>query len=160
MRKNEKGYTLIELMTVAAILSILATTAVSRMNAGTLRARRVEAVGVLVAGVAMQKSYFAAENEFAPTFDLLGFAIDGGAHVSSTQLQAKTYTFQITPSAGGYLLTATGNADADAWPDAEVKDGRLVERPKGGAGTAQSGPDPSPLAPLPHGEKGTRAAVP
>ena len=76
-RKNQKGFTLIELMIVVAIIGILATLGVPQFQRFQARARQAEARTSL-SGIDMAMKSFQAEwNRFYGNLEAIGYAGDG-----------------------------------------------------------------------------------
>lgn len=75
--KNQKGFTLIELMIVVAIIGILATMGVPQFQKFQARARQAEARTSL-SGIYMAMKAFQAEwNKYYGDFNAIGFSVDG-----------------------------------------------------------------------------------
>jgi type IV pilus assembly protein PilA len=67
-RKQSRGFTLIELMIVVAIIGVLASVAIPSFLNYQLTAKRAEAFANLSSLSKAQKSYFAEFNDFIPVF--------------------------------------------------------------------------------------------
>lgn len=70
--KTQKGFTLIELMVVVAIVAILATIAVGSYNNSTVRAHRAAAVSYMLEVANMQERYLLDNRDYAPDMATLG----------------------------------------------------------------------------------------
>jgi prepilin-type N-terminal cleavage/methylation domain-containing protein len=117
--RRSRGFSLVELMMVVAIIGIMASIAMPTFATALARAKRVEATSVLVSLQTAQKAYVASGHEgYASTFDELGFSIEG-KRISATQYDGKYYAFVISQPFGinSFHCVATGQLDADAWPD-------------------------------------------
>ncbi len=116
---TERGFTLIELVVVIGLVGTLAATAIQGFAMYTSKARRVEAFTVLAGVYDAQKAFYGDQDQYAATFDQLGFSVDGGVRVAANQIQGRTYLFNLSRPWGinSFFCTATGNIDADEWPD-------------------------------------------
>jgi len=119
-RRFQRGFTLIDLMLVVALIAILTTLSVEEYAGMVKRAKRVEAVVALTMLYKSQKEHYGAKDRYAANFDELDtFAIEGGRKVSSRVYQLRRYTIQLTQPWGSesYLAVASGQLDGDPWPD-------------------------------------------
>jgi prepilin-type N-terminal cleavage/methylation domain-containing protein len=64
MKRNEAGFSLVELMIVVGIIGILASLAMPKMQVFMAKARQSEAKGKLANVFALQQSYFTENNTF------------------------------------------------------------------------------------------------
>lgn len=80
--KRSRGFTLIELMIVVAIIGVLASVAIPSFINYQLSSKRTEAYANLSALAKAQKSYFAEYNDFAPALSEPGFTL--GQPITST----------------------------------------------------------------------------
>ena len=114
--KKEKGFTLIELMIVVAIVGILAAVALPAYQNYVIRTKRADATGALMAATN------AMERHRANNFSYAGASAGGtfSASVPSDGTMAAYYTltlvvtgttYTITATATGSQLNATGQAD-------------------------------------------------
>jgi len=99
--KNEKGFTLIELMIVIAIIGILAAVAIPSYQNYTKRAKASEAKVMLDAIRTHQESFRAENNRYSKTLTKVGFST------------ANRYYYTYAMSVGvatTFVATATPNA--------------------------------------------------
>lgn len=71
MKKNNKGFTLIELMIVVAIIAIIAAIAIPNLLRSRIQSNEAAAIGNLRTVVGAQTSYHSANNEYAADFATL-----------------------------------------------------------------------------------------
>lgn len=98
LRAN-RGFTLIEVMIVVAILGILAAIALPNYREHVLRGNRAEGQALLTTAAARQERYRAQNNAYAASVTELY----GGAKSSETG----KYSLSVVDGDGGYALTAT-----------------------------------------------------
>ena len=123
------GFTLLELVTVVAILGILATLAVSGFTSSVQRTRRGEAFQTLRAISLAQTTFFVSNDFYGDTFEEIGFELDGGRRVDERTIEGPVYTYTITaleidgnPRAN-YRAIASGNLD----PSDDLLDVIMIE---------------------------------
>lgn len=116
---STRGFTLIEVMLVVAIVGILGSIAQNQFRSQLMLAKRTEAFVGLSTIWRAQRAYVGTHGHYAGTFDELGFAFEGGTRVSSTVYVAKRYTYQLSQPWGStsFYCIATAELDDDAWPD-------------------------------------------
>jgi len=117
MLKNKKGFTLIELMIVVAIIGILAAIAIPNYMSYTCKSKQSEAKSILGDMRTLQETYFAEYDTYASSTANLGFKTPKGE---------PRYTYETS---GGEHFTATATAsetslNGDKWT---VDDGAVLK---------------------------------
>lgn len=77
MKLNNKGFSLVELMVVVAIIGILASVAIPSVNKYMAKARQSEAKTNLGSLYTAEKAFFAEYNVYDSRFSAIGFAPEG-----------------------------------------------------------------------------------
>ncbi len=116
-RCREKGFTLIELTIVMAIITIMSTLSFAVYSNYLKKARTLEVKGLLTGIAKRELAYYVEYEEYTDNPSALGFPTLG---------ILKYYTVTITlpagPSPQSFLVTASGNIDIDADLDEWVID--------------------------------------
>ncbi|MFN7728571.1 MAG: type IV pilin protein [Bdellovibrio sp.] len=76
-KSNQRGFSLVELMVVVAIIGILATIAIPRVNKFIAKARQSEAQVNLSSLYTFNKNFFVEFQGYSSSFDALGFVPEG-----------------------------------------------------------------------------------
>ena len=111
--KKSKGFTLIELMIVVAIIGILAAIAIPNFLNYQCKARQSEAKTNLGAIANLQEVYWAEKTQYAPDRTTLGHEIKGGTkYTYSVALDGSNPAFTATAESKDELRPGSGN---DIW---------------------------------------------
>ena len=127
LMRDERGFTLLELMTVVAIVGILSTLGLAQYELYVAKAKRVEAFAGLRGIFDAERTYFTSNTHYTDSFDRLGFSMEGGQRLSSTQIRGNRYTFTLSQPWGrsSFYCIANGQIDGDRFVDGvEIFDGR------------------------------------
>jgi len=113
---DSKGFTLLELLIVVAILGILATFAITAYQIYVKKAKSVEGEMALADIKRLEESYYADHGQFSDSLSTIGF---------NPTAPLKYYTITIQLDGAGpppflYQATATANLDNDPDLDAWV----------------------------------------
>ncbi len=125
--RNQRGFSLTELMIVVAIIGILAVIAIPNFLKYQARAKQSEAKNNLVAIHTSELAYFAENNKYSDDFNAIGFAVLGssqwyyyelGNSSSGTLPPGCTASTLDQVSQTGFTAVATANIDGDSTCDA------------------------------------------
>lgn len=122
--RNQKGFTLIELMIVVVIIGILAALAIPRFMTASTKSKQSEAKQILKQVYVMERAYFQEYGSYSSNLATIGVEVD----IFDTQ----RYTYTISaPGDATFLATANApnpgiddDASADTWTIDE--DGKLT----------------------------------
>lgn len=122
--RRRRGFSLIEVMVVVAIIGVIASIALPSLQSYVWRARRNEAFLNLNGIYKSQKTYLVENGRYGSTFEEIGFEISGATMVDPTTIQSRFYTYTLQPIAvdgvpnANYSAVATGDLDpSDAMLD-------------------------------------------
>jgi len=110
MLRNKKGFTLIELMIVVAIIGILAAIAIPNFMSYQCKAKQSEAKSALGQIKVMQEAYRAEHDTYGSDLTNIGFSIAEDARYD--------YSISGTPSSTAFTAKATTsdlNGETDTW---------------------------------------------
>jgi type IV pilus assembly protein PilE len=133
MHSLRRGFTLVELMIVVAIIGILATIAVPSYRNYMMRGDRSDGVAPLQAIIDAQERYFNDNNTFTSDLSDLGLPLTGGAYITPKE------HYSITAgNCSGALLTQCVEITATALGE-QAKDGDLIFNTRGKRVRSKSG---------------------
>lgn len=121
---NKKGFSLVELMVVVAIIGILATVAVPQVQKFIAKSRQSEARAMLGNYYTAQKTFFAEYNVYYHGFQQIGFSPEGllryrtGSAINNINLTNAGYPGDFTVasvSTGPYCIINIAECDETAF---------------------------------------------
>ncbi|MGB5702684.1 MAG: prepilin-type N-terminal cleavage/methylation domain-containing protein [Polyangiales bacterium] len=117
--RRQAGYTLIDVMVVTLIIGVLAGIGTQQYGKYVARSKRPEAILAFRAIAAQQREHLLTHGLYAGTFDALGFRVEGGERISSTEVQGRRYNYRLIQDDGprSWYVVATGNIDGDPFLD-------------------------------------------
>ena len=109
LRKNNKGFTLVELMIVIAIVGILAAIAIPNFLSYQKKAKTLEAKSILGDIRTMEEAYRAENSAYSNSLSTIGWTSPTGSTY---------YAYSVaTPTTTTFTATASGDIDGDAIAD-------------------------------------------
>lgn len=108
-KRNERGFTLMELMVVIVIVAILAAVAVPLYINYVKDARRTEAKGAIAAIISAEQIYYQRYNQY--TADAAVLKVDEIA--AEAMQRGWTFALAATDVAAGFEVTADNTTDDD-----------------------------------------------
>lgn len=105
MTRQAKGFTILELLTVVAIIGVISMVAFPSYQNYVRKGKRAEGRIALLTAVQMEERYFTTNNTYTATLSAAGILSYSGTNASSA-----AYTITIVPAAGGIATGFTAKA--------------------------------------------------
>ncbi len=120
LRRNNRGFTLIELMIVVVIIGILCALAIPRFMKATTKTKQSEARLILKQIYVNQRAY--KQQSIGNTYYITGATASAATPAAFADIWIDImpnckYAFTINAQANTFTATATGNIDDDATDD-------------------------------------------
>jgi prepilin-type N-terminal cleavage/methylation domain-containing protein len=119
MKKNESGFSLVELMVVVGIIGILASLALPKLQVFMAKSKQAEAKVILPSVFSLQQSYFADNNTYGDTSAKIGLVV-----------VPKYFTTGMTYTASATAFTATLAAPANAFCTGSLAESWSIDQDK------------------------------
>lgn len=133
LRRNNRGFTLTEMMIVVVIVGILASVAYPSYQNYILRTKRAEGKALLMDAAARQERFFADKNTYTTTPTELGYASD-------TPLSAEeNYQLSIEEGLSGEIATSYKLTVTPLFGDGDAECGNLELDSRGTQGSSAGG---------------------
>jgi prepilin-type N-terminal cleavage/methylation domain-containing protein len=130
---RRRGFTVIEMMIVVAILAVIGAAALPQYLRYVHRSRRVESLYGLRAIHHLQTTYYANDLEYTDSFEVLGVPVEGGRLREDGAVQGHLYTYSLSTwkfgnqEHGNYRATAAGDIDgSDATLDIVIIENQVT----------------------------------
>lgn len=147
-RRSSRGFSLIEIMIVVAIILVIASIAIPKINASRMQAHEMAAIRTITAIHTAQTQYMSQFGKYAATLTELGPPASGNAGPSASDLlpgdlaqgNKSGFKFVVTGTQTGYSVTAEPTAFGNTGRRTFFSDQSLVIRQNWGQepATAQS----------------------
>ena len=121
--RNDKGFTLIEVMIVVVIIAILATIAIPAYEDYVMRARRTEAKSAIMAAYASLEKHFLNNNAYTTDLNLLhvpGLTLSGSDYITEND------HYKIVIDSGPWYVRAVANTGNVQFDDIDCRTFRIT----------------------------------
>jgi type IV pilus assembly protein PilE len=118
--KRSDGFSLIELLSVLAIVGILVAVALPELGVHIVSSRRVEAKLALTDLDRLQRVHYHEHHRYASNIRELGFKVEQGKYLSETVYKGKYYKYStkvLDEDGQSYVGFAVGSIDFDSFED-------------------------------------------
>lgn len=119
-QKNEKGFTLIEVMIVVAIVGILAAIAIPQFDRFLARSKRTEAFSMLNAVQIMETAYYTDNDTYTFNFGFLLTLFTGNGTFIAPKYYSAPIVWGSDDLKKGYAFGVAGNLDKDITLDTVI----------------------------------------
>jgi prepilin-type N-terminal cleavage/methylation domain-containing protein len=134
LRKNQGGFTLVELMIVVIIVGILAAVAIPMYQGATERAKASEAVAALGTIRGAMRVYYAEHGTYVNANFTDGALVTAGSVLDCSTndllgryFSAPCYTFDGAPTAAAYSIECLGSASTAPYASEVATIVRLID---------------------------------
>ncbi len=135
-RRTSRGFSLIEIMIVVAIILVIASIAIPKINASRMQAHEMAAIRTITAIHTAQTQYMSQFGKYAASLTELGPPASGNAGPSASDLlpgdlaqgNKSGYKFTVTGTQTGYGVAAEPNAFGNTGRRTFFSDQSLVIR--------------------------------
>ena len=107
--KNDKGFSLVELMIVVAIIGVLSALAVPKFQSFQAKAKQSEAKSNLSHIYTLEQAYFGERDLYSTALADIGFTLQGRPRYNYTIGTSSTSTFLATATASTVTLNPDGS---------------------------------------------------
>lgn len=143
-RRRSRGFSLIEIMIVVAIILVIASIAIPKINASRMQAHEMAAIRTITAIHTAQTQYMSQFGKYATNLTELGPPASGNAGPSASDLlpgdlaagSKSGYKFTVTGGPTGYVINADPVAFGNTGRRTFFSDQSLVIRENWGQETA------------------------